>query len=212
MKQISDDQVSRAARNIISQHAEVVRQLNTTMSGSTEEFSSTADEMREAAASVVREIEFARGEVRRAVLELPAETRNSADAMRRVVTDQITALNALADVVKRQSSSLAMSGPGIYVPPDAGGRSPGKTKGTASIAASQRTSGARKTERSVEASEDTSAPAEETGSVRRFLGDLLSSDADTPVAREKPSRKSKKTARHHLTARPAVPRKHLSPS
>ena len=58
LEAISDEQVSRAARNIVAQHAEVVRQLNTTMSGSTEEFSSTAEEMREAAASVVREIEF----------------------------------------------------------------------------------------------------------------------------------------------------------
>jgi hypothetical protein len=87
-----------------------------------------------------------------------------------------------------------MSGPGIYVPPEAGGRSPGKTRGTASIAASQQPSGAQKSERRVAASEETSAPARETGSVRSFLGDLLSSDADTPVAREKPAQKSKKAA------------------
>ena len=174
--------------------------MNTTMSGSTEEFSSTADEMREAAASVVREIEFARGEVRRAVLELPAETRNSADAMRRVVTDQITALNALADVVKRQSSSLAMSGPGIYVPPESGGRSPGKTEGTASTAASPRTSGAPKSKRSEDVAKQKSTGSKEGGSIRSFLGDLLSSEPDTPTAREKPARRSKKASKDRSTS------------
>jgi len=180
---ISDEQVSRAARNIMAQHEEVVRQLNSTMSGSTEEFSSTADEMREAAANVVREIEFARTELRRAVLELPAETRSSADAMRKVVSDQITALNALADVVKRQSTALSMSGPGIYIPPEGRGRSPGKTEAPASIAAT-RTSGARKEERSEPAEDDTrsarsGSPAR---TMSRFLGSLLSGDDEAGIA------------------------------
>jgi hypothetical protein len=142
--------------------------------------------MRQAAANVVREIEFARTELRRAVLELPAETRSSADAMRKVVSDQITALNALADVVKRQSSSLAMSGPGIYIPPEGRGRSPGKTEAPTSIAAS-RTSGALKTGRS-EASDDDTVSARSgaaSKSISRFLGDLLSGETE---ASAKPSR------------------------
>ena len=40
--------------------------------------------------------------------------------MRQVVADQISALNALADVVKRQSSALDLSGPGIYMQPGRG--------------------------------------------------------------------------------------------
>jgi hypothetical protein len=104
-------------------------------------------------------------------------------------------------VVKRQSSSLAMSGPGIYVPPEAGERSPGKTRGTASTAASQRTSGAQKTERSVEATEEASTNPKESGSIRNFLGDLLSSEPDTPTAREKPARKSKATSKNRSTSR-----------
>jgi hypothetical protein len=147
--------------------------------------------MREAAANVVREIEFARTELRRAVLELPAETRNSADAMRRVVSDQITALTALADVVKRQSSSLAMSGPGIYVPPEAR-RSPGKTEGTASLAATQHDAGATRTTRTPRKESKQEEPDTQTG-IRRFLGDLLSSDQDTPVAKVRHARKSGST-------------------
>ena len=48
----------------------------------------------------------------RALTELPEETRSNADAMRRVVADQIGALAALADVVKRQSGTLDVSAPG----------------------------------------------------------------------------------------------------
>jgi hypothetical protein len=62
---------------------------------------------------VVRDIDAARGELKRALLELPEETRTNADAMRRVVADQISALAALADAVKRQTGSLDVSGPGV---------------------------------------------------------------------------------------------------
>src|SRR5262249_18285146 len=73
----------------------------------------TAQDMRITAQQVVKDIDAARGELKRAILDLPDETRNNADAMRRVVSDQIAALNALADVVKRQTGTVDFSGPGI---------------------------------------------------------------------------------------------------
>ena len=82
-----------------------------------------------------------RGEMKRAIFDLPDETRANADAMRRVVSDQIVALNALADVVKRQAANIDISGPGIILPP---GRDnpPGKSKGAGSNAPPSETSGA----------------------------------------------------------------------
>jgi hypothetical protein len=106
--------------------------------------------MRLTAQQVVKDIEAARGELKRAIVDLPAETRTNADAMRRVVADQITALNALADVVKRQAGGFDISGPGLYAPP---GRETGsgKSEGAASPAPLNRTPGApedKKKERS----------------------------------------------------------------
>ena len=48
-----------------------------------------------------------------AIIDLPDEAKASADAMRRVVSDQITALSALADVVRRHGDRIDLSGPGI---------------------------------------------------------------------------------------------------
>jgi hypothetical protein len=59
----------------------------------------------------VKDVEYVRSELKRAILDLPDETRANADAMRRVVSDQITALNTLADVVRRHSGSLDVSAP-----------------------------------------------------------------------------------------------------
>ena len=44
--------------------------------------------------------------MRRGVLELPDETRQSADSMRRVVTDQIKALKDLSEIVTRSGKAL----------------------------------------------------------------------------------------------------------
>jgi hypothetical protein len=52
--------------------------------------------------------------------------------MRKVVADQISALNALAEVVRKQSSTLDLSGPGLSVPQrETGG---GKSEGAGSTA------------------------------------------------------------------------------
>ena len=85
-------------------------------------FQQTALDMRATAQQVVKDIEFTRTELKRAILELPDETRSNADAMRRVVSDQITALNALAEVVRRQTNSMDMSGPGVYMPEGRAGK------------------------------------------------------------------------------------------
>src|SRR5262249_38045224 len=101
-------------------------------------------DMRVTAQQVVKDIEAVRGELKRAIVDLPEETRANADAMRRVVADQITALNALADLVKRQSGGFDISGPGFRAPSV---REPGsgKSEGTASPAPLNRTSSTQET-------------------------------------------------------------------
>jgi hypothetical protein len=94
--------------------------MNQMMAETASGFQQTAQDMRVTAQQVVKDIEFARNELKRAIFELPDETRANADKMRQVVADQISALNALADVVKRQSGALDLSGPGIYMPTNRG--------------------------------------------------------------------------------------------
>jgi hypothetical protein len=67
--------------------------------------------MRAAAEAMAHDLASAREELRRAVFELPEETKENAAAMRKVVADQISALNALSDVVKRHTNMLDVSTP-----------------------------------------------------------------------------------------------------
>jgi hypothetical protein len=112
----SDSQVANVARVMRDQHERAIGAMNQMMAETASGFQQTAQDMRVTAQQVVKDIEFARNELKRAIFDLPDETRANADAMRRVVADQISALNALADVVKRQSGALDVSGPGIFMP------------------------------------------------------------------------------------------------
>jgi hypothetical protein len=146
LEEVSDQQIAQAARTLREQHEKVTTSLAEMLAIAGSEFGATAREMRATAQQVVKDIDFARSELKRSILDLPEETRANADAMRRVVADQITALNALADVVKRQSGLASLSGPGIYLRPDDRGADPGKSEGATSTAPQPGTSGARQTQ------------------------------------------------------------------
>jgi hypothetical protein len=116
-EEAADQQLAAIAKTLRVQHEKVMSSMAEALSASTREFGQTAQEMKATARQVVKDIELARGELNRAILELPEETRANADAMRRVVSDQITALGALAEVVKRQSGLLEASAPIAKVAP-----------------------------------------------------------------------------------------------
>jgi len=115
LEESSGDQISQAARVLRDQHERAMEAMNEMLSSTASDFQQTAQDMRLTAQQVVKDIDAARGELKRALLELPEETRTNADAMRRVVADQINALSALADAVKRQTGALDVSGPGVSV-------------------------------------------------------------------------------------------------
>jgi hypothetical protein len=127
----------------------VLASMGDMLAASNRSFGQTAKDLRATAHQVVEDIENARSELKRTILDLPDETRTNADAMRRVVSDQITALTALSDVVKRQSGLMELSGPGVHYPPPNGGSrgnggpSPGKSEGAPSTAPHTRTAGAQ---------------------------------------------------------------------
>jgi hypothetical protein len=69
-------------------------------------------------AEIHQELEATRAELKRGVLELPRETQESTAAMRRVVADQIKALNELTEIVTRSGRSTDVGRPA----PDGGRR------------------------------------------------------------------------------------------
>jgi hypothetical protein len=76
-----------------------------------ERFTDTAREVREVAQEVQGSLEQTRIELKRGVLELPHETRESAEAMRRVVSDQLKALSELNEIVGRHSREIEVVEP-----------------------------------------------------------------------------------------------------
>ncbi|HEX4762310.1 MAG TPA: methyl-accepting chemotaxis protein, partial [Sphingomicrobium sp.] len=112
----SGGQIAEASRILREQHERAMQSMSEMLSATASDFQQTAQDMRITAQQVVKDIDNARSELKRAILDLPEETRSNADAMRRVVADQIAALNALADVVKRQTGTLDVSGPGAVLP------------------------------------------------------------------------------------------------
>ena len=64
-------------------------------------FAEATEEMRRTAGSIRTELEATRNELKRGVLELPEETRESTSKMRRAVSEQINALKELSDIVAK---------------------------------------------------------------------------------------------------------------
>jgi hypothetical protein len=80
---------------------EAMGSVNAMFSDANARFLDAARDLREISDDIQRTLETTREEIRRTVFELPTETKESANAMRRVVADQIKALSELNDIVAR---------------------------------------------------------------------------------------------------------------
>ena len=74
-------------------------QLTGALDSAAERFRQSVAEVKDMASQVQRELDQTRQELRRGVLDLPQETSETTEAMRRVVSDQIRALKELAALV-----------------------------------------------------------------------------------------------------------------
>ncbi len=99
-------------------------QLSTIMNLANDRFKQTAASMRATTVEITRELEATRQELQRGVLELPRETSEQAAAMRRVVGDQIKALNELAELVARAGGTFDVAEPAAAPSPIAPARTP----------------------------------------------------------------------------------------
>jgi chromosome segregation ATPase len=86
--------------------------LSAALDKAAERFRQSVAEVKEMASQVQRELETTRQELRRGVLELPQETSETAEAMRRVVSDQIRALKELAALVSDSGADFDVAEPG----------------------------------------------------------------------------------------------------
>lgn len=81
-------------------------ELNQLFGQATERYKAVAQELRGMSVEIQRELEATRQELRRGAIELPRDTAEQAAAMRRVVAEQIKALNELTDIVARSGRAF----------------------------------------------------------------------------------------------------------
>lgn len=107
----ANDQGTRAGEQLRLTQQGLVQEMNSALEDATNRFNETAEAMRVTAGQVGSELEATRAELQRGVVELPEETRASAAAMRRVVAEQIDALNELNSIVRSQPRTHDVSPP-----------------------------------------------------------------------------------------------------
>jgi hypothetical protein len=96
----------RTATALKNTYEEAMEEMKQMFSDLQERFTETAREVRDVAGEVQASLDQTRVELKRGVLELPHETRESADAMRRVVADQLKALAELNEIVSRHARDM----------------------------------------------------------------------------------------------------------
>ena len=82
-------------------YEQVVKDMGEAMGKATERFSNAAHELRLMKTEILNELDATRQELQRGITDLPRETKETTAQMRRVVADQIEALNVLSGIVAK---------------------------------------------------------------------------------------------------------------
>ena len=101
----------RTAAALRAAYEQARSEMEEIFSGTAERFKGSTEELLAMSNSIRRELDATRQELRRSASELPQETAAQAATLRRVVADQISALNELTDVVNRSGRSLDFAEP-----------------------------------------------------------------------------------------------------
>jgi hypothetical protein len=97
----SDEERKRTSEALHSIYEQATGETSSLFRQTSERFIEIVRQMKEMSAAMQREMETTRTELRRGILELPAETAESAAQMRRVIVEQIDALAELNRIVAR---------------------------------------------------------------------------------------------------------------
>ena len=101
----------RTAQTLQATLEQTSTQLSSALEHAADRFRQSVGEVKEMASQVQRELDETRQELRRGVLDLPQETSETAEAMRRVVSDQIRALKELAALVANSGAPFDVAEP-----------------------------------------------------------------------------------------------------
>ena len=95
----------RTAQTLQTTLEQTNTQLTSALDHAADRFRQSVAEVKEMSTQVQRELDQTRQELRRGVLDLPQETTETTEAMRRVVSDQIRALKELAALVSESGAT-----------------------------------------------------------------------------------------------------------
>ncbi len=111
IRAVMGDERAHTASLLRAAYEQANSEIDSIFAQSTDRFQSAAAEMRSLAREIQRELETTREELHRNAISLPQETAEQAAVMRRVVADQIKALNELTDVVARSGRNYDLAEP-----------------------------------------------------------------------------------------------------
>src|SRR5690606_30383671 len=85
--------------------------ISEAIESATQRFAGATEEMRHTAKAIKSELDLTRAELRKGVIEMPEEAKESTTAIRRAVSEQINALKELSDIVAKSGRGVDVSQP-----------------------------------------------------------------------------------------------------
>ncbi len=110
------DESMRTTEAVKRAYEDVAEEMSRSMRLASEEFAQSASGLKSLVLDVQHEINATREALTVSLKQLPAETQENTAELRRVVADQLRALNDLSDLIARQSSRLDVSAPEVSQP------------------------------------------------------------------------------------------------
>jgi hypothetical protein len=111
LRQAAARERESAAASLTAAYEQNLAEMNQLFQQATERYKAVSQELRGMTAEIQRELETTRQELRRGAIDLPRETSEQAAALRRVVAEQIKALNELTDIVARSGRMYDVAEP-----------------------------------------------------------------------------------------------------
>ncbi|RWB24100.1 MAG: kinesin, partial [Mesorhizobium sp.] len=110
-----EDLVGQTLQNAEGKTLESADKIRTAIAdvvdSATKRFADATEEMRRTAGSIKSELDLTRAELKKGVIEMPEEAKESTTAIRRAVSEQINALKELSDIVAKSGRSTDSSEP-----------------------------------------------------------------------------------------------------
>ncbi len=107
---------SKAVQELQGSFEGITQQVAHQLGALTQQFGKTTHEMRTTATQTAGEIETTRQELQRRMRDLPQETRQNTETMRKAITEQLRALDSLSAIVSEQQRQPAITAQPPAVP------------------------------------------------------------------------------------------------